>query len=248
MARSNGRSTFYGGLYYVPLISYWVILSATHARVPATVSYRTGPNWGNESGFIMKSNIQIGSTVSFPAWTGERIYMQEFHKNAPLPVQYARWQSTVDQMLGGIDTNGPVYLMVDQALVKGGQPHRRPGVHVDGHWVINAHGGSGHGSRHGPVPYPRHQPGPLHQGSSAQGEALVLASDVEACAAYVGEYERDFVADWRGGDCSDLDLSQLNRVDLYPNHVYIGDVFTLHESLPVQHDCRRTLVRLNVCL
>ncbi len=199
----------------------------------------------------MKSSIIAGNPVTLPMWIGERIYMQEFRKDIPLPEKYARWQPTVDQLLNGIDTTGPIYLMVDQGVVKAGNTHRRSGVHVDGHWVINAHGGS-HGPRHGPLPVPardRHSPiGPGHRGISAHGEALILASDVGACRAYIGEYERDFVADWRGGDCSDLDLSGLYPVDLMPNQAYIGDVFTLHESVPVAQDCRRTLVRLNVVL
>lgn len=105
----------------------------------------------------MKSIVQQRGTVHFPQHTGERIYMREFHKADGLPFDLARWQPTVDAMLYGIDTDGPIYLMVDQGLVLSGSTHRRPGVHLDGYWnpgnsshgghiSISAHGGSGHGS------------------------------------------------------------------------------------------------------
>jgi hypothetical protein len=116
----------------------------------------------------MQSVMQEVGFVNFPEFTGERIYMREIFKDRPLPRDLKRWQLTVNQMLEGIDTDGPLYLMVDQKIVSPNTSHRRPGIHIDGYWIpaIQAHGGggshvgveesagrhSGHGSHTGIVP------------------------------------------------------------------------------------------------
>lgn len=94
---------------------------------------------------MYKSIVQRRGPVTFPEFTGERIYMHEFRKSTGLPPEYARWRDTVEQMLTGIDTDGPIYLMVDQGVVAPGQTHRRPGVHIDGYWnpAMLAHGFTG---------------------------------------------------------------------------------------------------------
>lgn len=99
---------------------------------------------------MKQSTIQQRGAVTFPEFTGERVYMLPFRKAEGLPFDLVRWQPTVDAMLDGIDVVGPIYLMIDQGIVKPGTTHRRPGVHIDGHWVpsIQAHGapsGGGHG-------------------------------------------------------------------------------------------------------
>lgn len=113
-----------------------------------------------------ESKVEERGAVQFPAWSGERVYMLPFFKDAGLPCNLARWQPTVDAMLDGVDTDGPIYLMIDQGIVAAGQPHRRPGVHIDGYWnpgigwdtsghesrIIGAHGAGGLPRREGHQP------------------------------------------------------------------------------------------------
>lgn len=178
------------------------------------------------------SNVQQRGFVPFPEFTGERVYMREFTKAAGLPPDLARWQDTVDAMLDGVDTSGPIFLMVDQAPVKVATTHRRPGLHVDGYWnpALYAHGhGGGHGG---------------HRIDGAESEALILASDVLGCAAYVGRFDGQ---PGDGGDCAHIDASGLLRVDMEPGRAWAGHTLhMLHEALPVRRDCLRTVVRLNV--
>lgn len=157
--------------------------------------------------------------------------MLPFLQSEGLPKNLARWQPTVDAMLVGIETNKPIYLMIDQGEVKAGQTHRRGGVHIDGNWIekIGAHGvvlvRSGWGTK------------------NLKPEALILASNVEACVAYVGEVDGE---PREGGDCSHLNLATTKPVRLKAGRAYIGNATMLHESLPVKTDCKRTVVRLNV--
>jgi hypothetical protein len=202
----------------------------------------------------MQSIVEQRGAVRFPEFTGERVYMREFTQCNGLPDDLSRWQSTIDQMLDGITTNGPIYLMIDQKEVKAGTFHRRPGVHIDGYWIPAK---SAHGSpvphHSNPPPEPRRghitrldgQHGHnthLHKVERAQ-EALILASSVAACKAWEGEW---FGEIGEGGDCSHIDLSSLTEISLKSHMTYAGNVAMLHASMPIPFDCQRTLVRLNV--
>lgn len=191
----------------------------------------------------MISSVHQGERVTFPAFTGERVYMHKFYRDTGLPPEFRRWQDTVDAMLDGIDSVGPVYLMIDQWIVRAGRHHRRPGVHVDNYWddAIRVHG-------YEPPPRPAHspKPRPVHGNHSRYGsnEAIVLASDVLGCRAFVGAYDTE---PGDGGDASHVDLSRLDTVDLAPGRTWFGDTASLlHESIPQSQDCLRTVVRLNV--
>lgn len=202
--------------------------------------------------------------VSFPAFTGERIYMREFTQAAGLPNKLKHWQDTVDHMLDGIEVDGPIYLMVDQGRVKAHGTHRRGGVHIDGYWhpELQAHDGTGgrHGSHSRDInespyfPPSRHGFGdgyndghwfkPRHAFQGSADEAIIIATDVLGCRAFVGQYEGD-AAD--GGDCSHIDVESMEQVNLEPGIAWGGHTrYMLHESIPVAVDCLRTVVRLNV--
>jgi hypothetical protein len=214
---------------------------------------------------MYNSIVQERGKVAFPEFLGERIYMQAFLQSEGLPAEFSRWQNTVDDMLNGIKTDKPIYLMVDQKVVEKGQPQRRPGLHVDGYWMAGAtaHRGGGHrssinahgGDRHNGTPPPYTHGGNRHQANHSSGksgwnsidfstpEAIMLASNVSACAAYVGQYDETLIG--HGGDASKVH-DKLDRIVLNSNQVYAGNVGFLHESLAVDEDCFRTLVRLNV--
>lgn len=159
-----------------------------------------------------------------------------------LAAEISRFQATVDQMFEGTSTDPDqeCYVMIDEAIVSAGNPQRRPGLHVDGYWhpSLSCHGGGSHD------PKPRHAPTPPNP-PKKRNEALLLASNYSAARALVGDYDRNFIADWRGGDCSDLPIGGLNEIILNSNVAYHMDVFTLHESLPVRKTVQRTLVRIN---
>lgn len=111
------------------------------------------------------SKVIKGGDVNFPTFKGERIYMREFFKKDGLPKDISRWQSTVDQMLVDVETDGPIYLMVDEKFVKANSYHRRPGIHIDGYWnpgIQSCHGSNNVNTHHS-IP----QRGPQHSGHSS---------------------------------------------------------------------------------
>lgn len=204
----------------------------------------------------MKSKLEVRGKVTFPKFTEERVYMHKFFKADGLPKNLMRWQPTVDAMLKGVETTGPVYLMIDQAIVKAGHLHRRGGAHIDGYWYEPVASVGGHGAhapywRATPSSPPRHAPTPRHSsGAGSWGsskfeapEAIILASNYEGCQAYVGNFYGQI---GEGGDCSNIDLSGLETVVMKPGIAYAGNVTMIHETIPAARTCRRTVVRLNV--
>lgn len=201
----------------------------------------------------MQSIVQQRGNVKFAAFANEKVYMREFFQHSGLPTELKHWQETVDAMLDGVKTDEPIYLMIDQGIVKPGTMHRRGGLHIDGYWVpgIQAHGQA-----------PSHQTRPGHQTRAPSHmflngehghrisndgewpmEGLILASNYTACRAFNGVWDGE-IGD--GGDCSHIDVSNLSEVVMQPSIVYAGNVTMLHESLPIMEEVQRTVVRLNV--
>lgn len=164
--------------------------------------------------------------VTFPELRIERHYMVPFTLESGLPTHLKRWQPTVDQMLKGVRTDGKIYLMVDVGPVAAGKTLRRPGLHVDGHWIeaLNRHK-----HVHEQQDYP---------------EAIILASNVVGCTAYTGEFVSASPLD--EGDCSHVSTAGMQPLVMQAGHAYAGNAMMLHESTPMPRDCLRAVVRLNV--
>jgi hypothetical protein len=200
-----------------------------------------------------KSEVKEIGLVSFPEFKGEKVYMVPFLQKEGLPLHLKRWQNTVDQMLKGISTELPIYLMIDEAFVPGGKEQRRPGLHIDGYWLPeqNTHG-SGHGSKsslmgkhgsHGGHKSNKKEKGSWETADFDFPEGLILASNISASRGFIGDFKGP-IKDM--GDCGHISTNGLTEVNLEANKAYMGNVTFLHESLPVKTDCYRTLVRLNV--
>ena len=182
----------------------------------------------------MLSYVQKRGFVSFPKFTGEKVYMREFYKRTGLPFDLRRWQPTVDMMLAEIESDEPIYLMIDQAQTEAGAFHRRSWLHVDGYWDAK--------SQTWP-PSPNNPHLAIDPSDVSPKEAIVLASNVLGSRAFVGRFN---VMPKTGNDCASISANGLRRVDMLPDIVYVGNVSMLHESIPVERDCLRTVVRLNV--
>lgn len=189
----------------------------------------------------MQSILQRRGAVTFPEFTGERVYMRPFTKRQGLPFDLRRWQPTVDAMLEGVDVAGPIYIMIDQGVVQPGTTQRRPGLHIDGYWIPACESDWAERSSESRLA----NPGGHNWDHSNFNvpEALILASDVTASRALVGQFDSP---PGPGGDYTHLDTAGLTSVLLEAGAAYAGNVTLLHESLPLAVATPRTLVRLNV--
>lgn len=191
----------------------------------------------------MLSTAVMTGNVTFPSFTKERVYMEKFFKKTGLPSYLKRWQKTVDAMLKTVETDNPIFIMIDQGTVKPSQSHRRPGAHIDGYWCeeLRSHRGSG-----GHIMTTKGWNTGHAWNTSAElsePEAIILASDYSSCVGYIGEWE-GMVG--QGGDVSHLNLDSMEKIKLESNKVYVGNVGFIHESIPVEQEVNRTLVRLSV--
>lgn len=192
----------------------------------------------------IQSIIQRRSPVTFPEWEGDRIYMRPFKVGDDL----GKHTDTVRAMLDGVDTKETCYLMVDEALVKAGTFHRRPGKHIDGWWDdgLSAHNGSGPQHviepMHRRPPCPGHR-SPFHAHSEGREEGIFLASNITACVGYAGVFDGE---PREGGDCDHIDVSGMTPINMEAGVTFAGNVSMLHESTPVSFDCFRTVYRINV--
>ncbi len=175
----------------------------------------------------MKSELKLKSTIEFPEFTNERIYMQPFEKNK-LPKKFNRWKKSIDTMLKNETVDGTIYLTIDQSFVKKGSNHRRSGLHFDGNFVNNSWD---------PIP-PR-----WSTNNKLIGGGILLASNEVGCKAYVGEFHGE-IKD--GGNCEDVDISKTKSLVLKKNFVYLGNVHMLHETMAANEDQYRTFIRLTL--
>lgn len=190
------------------------------------------------------SNVKKLNTVTFPEYTGERVYMEKFYKEQGLPKSLSRWQPTVDQMLENIDTDKPIFIMIDQSVVQPNTSQRRPGPHIDGYWVeeLQDHSGSSGGHKFHLGSWDVNT-SPWQHVNFDTPESIILASDVSACRGFLGTWEGSV---GEGGDLSHINLHELETIQLEANISYLGNVSFIHESLPLTQKTERTLVRLNL--
>ena len=170
----------------------------------------------------MKSELRLLGTIGVPRNTGDRIMMMPFDLADPKTTPPA-WREFVDEMVYlGPCRSGVGYLTVDDAMVKRGETHRRPGLHVDG---VGGWGGP---------------PGPW---GGAQG-MLVAASRVGSRAWHQfidGEPAAD-------GDCEHLRprLADHAKQTLWCDCAWWLGPNCVHEAVEMAEDTQRTFVRISM--
>ena len=158
----------------------------------------------------------------FPIATGLRVMMLPFllqDVNRSLPRHCRQYSRLVESMLEHAHVGAGVgYLTIDEAEVRDGETHRRPGIHVDGCGVWGRGGGY------------------------AYDGMLVAASDV-GCQAWTGVYDSEPGYD---GDCEHLRREIGEPTVMQAGRVYSCGGMTVHEALPMKATTRRQFVRISL--
>jgi len=123
------------------------------------------------------------------------------------------------------------FVTIDQSSLKSGETHRRPGPHYDGYWMNSCR------------PDPRWN---TVDHSLVNKSDIILLSNVMGSVGYRGKVKTYLT---EGGDCSHLaeELKSFTREPLEANKIYLGSSHFIHESVPVEKDCDRQLLRITVC-
>ena len=192
---------------------------------------------------MLKSKSKMIKPISLPEYRGDQVYMHEFDMaNPSLPKGYERWNSTLKEIVAASPKQtGKAYITIDEKIVRKGESHRRGGPHTDGNYLFGWGGGGGGwltGEDGRFLPREQHE----EQYCSEKGGMLIVSS-YEACKGWNGEFEGQ---PNQGGDCTHLDLSNMNSFNLKSHTLYWGNSTFIHESLAIEEDVERQLVRITL--
>ena len=171
---------------------------------------------------MCESTISSQGVIELPKPSNIRIMMMPFmfrDVRGSLPGNLQAWVGPLEEMIGDRESELDVaYLTIDEAFVKRGEHHRRPGLHVDGA------GGWGGGT----------------WGTSGM---LVTASHF-ACRAWNQDFEGE-VGD--EGDCEHLrpQLREDAIIDLIPGQFFHLNRTAVHETFVMPEDALRQFVRIS---
>jgi hypothetical protein len=170
----------------------------------------------------MNSTIEEFARVKLPSFTGLRIMMMPIRLNdvRTIPKMLGGWRDVVIRLTELCRMwSGVGYITIDEAHVKAGETHRRPGMHVDG----DLWGGGGPWARNG----------------------MLLVSSHAGCRGW----HQDFGgAPGEDGDCSHLadQCDPLAEVVMQPGVVYHCNPTAVHESMLMTQDTARQFCRLSM--
>lgn len=168
------------------------------------------------------SIIASMGSIHLPDFAGVRVMMMPFLWEAPeetLPDSMRQWRRPLREICAHSSVTGVGYLTIDEAAVKSGETHRRPGLHVDG---MGAYGGGGY----------------------AKSGMFVGASRMAAR----GWHKIFEGAPGEDGDCAHLG-SQCSRKEatyFLGGKLYYCSPFCVHEALPLTQDVERTFLRVSM--
>lgn len=167
------------------------------------------------------SDVKDVGSVDLPAYTGLRVMMMPVRLEDPETVPWPEWRPAFERLVELAPVReGVGYLTIDEADLRAGECHRRPGLHVDG---LGAWGGGG--------PW------------AARG--MLLASSRIGCRAWRQEFKG---APGPDGDCEHL-VDQLDPnavVYMRRGRVYHCGPLAVHESLRPAVGGHRQVVRLSM--
>lgn len=194
---------------------------------------------------MITSLIRPVGSLALPPFAGTRVYMQSHILGERVRIQdNPAFEDPIEKMLANVQDDGAkVFITIDQKLVLPGKTHRRPGAHVDGNFIFSWSSGGGGWltGENGRVLSPENH---KLQYVNPMGGMLIV-SDYQACRAWVGEIDDE---PGQGGNCAHMadKLKTLESFLLDPNQVYLGNSTCVHESLPIQEEVQRTLIRITL--
>ncbi len=169
--------------------------------------------------------VHLG-TIEFPEYTGVRIMMMPFRLDDIRSVPIDAYKSLVSTIMQAVDSRvGVAYLTIDEAEVKAGETHRRPGLHVDGIGPDGSAGGWG------------------GQGGGWSSSGMYVAASILGSRGW----NQTFLG-WPGanGCCAHLEPQLEKATDFQANQLYYCNALTVHTSVPLTRNTKRQFIRLSM--
>lgn len=177
---------------------------------------------------IFRSRLKKIKDIQLPDPSGIRIMMMPFHLHDPigsLPKEIGPWLQVLLNVCK--DDEGIGYLTIDEALVRSGETHRRPGIHVDGVGPNGDIGGWGGG------------------GGYAGTYGMKMVSSHTGCRAWDQEFTG---APGPDGDCSHLVEQTVpeSEIVMKPGEIWHCSSLCVHEAIPMKEDTYRQFCRVSM--
>jgi len=174
----------------------------------------------------MKSEAKLIAQMNLPAFSGVRVMMMPFHLHdaaGTLP-ELGGWRSVVSKISDIAGAKGVGYLTIDEALVKAGTTHRRPGIHVDG---IGEDGGDA----------------PYGGGGGYAKNGMYMISSHTGCRVW----NQDFAGTpLPNGDCSNIAHECGEAKLIKSNQLWWCSPTCVHEALEMPEDTFRQFCRVSM--
>lgn len=185
----------------------------------------------------MKSKVRVIGNIDIPLMEGE-VAMIPFNAETfeGLPEKYL---TLAKQMLSNLRMTGTAFFTIHGKILRKGETLRRGAPHTDGNYEpvkMDFGGGWKVGENGPPVGSDLH----ARQYLSEKG-GILLASNHKASLGWAGEYDATPMV---GGDCRHIDLGEPFGLDA--GKVYYGNNHFIHESLPMDVDVHRVMVRITL--
>lgn len=189
---------------------------------------------------------KLNKDIVFPEYKQDvLLYMYKTNlNNIILPKSYENYIEAINQMLFNIENkNDCCYITIDHKCIKSGNSHRRGGAHFDGNWIESS-------NKHN-----IHKLNCLNNSGKWTTDnntwkydlkndtgGMLLSSNYAACQVWNGYFNGNVKS---GGDCSEIDLSNMKTEVIPENTVYFLNQLGIHESLPINQSVNRALIRIN---
>jgi hypothetical protein len=181
----------------------------------------------------LNSNSTAVAPIKFPEYTGVRTYIiTTTGVNVVLPENLKPYEEQVQNLCDVVGHKGVIHVTVDEKELTEGETHRKPEPHVDGRFE-----GFNSGWNHEITNYSWN-----HTCNEIPNRmAVAVASNVPACRVFHGTFE---------GTPSDQGslqhiADQLGKGQIVSaNNWHLLSPDCVHESLPVNFDCKRSFIRV----
>lgn len=169
-----------------------------------------------------ESKIEDFGLIQLPRFAGHRIMMMPFLMEEPvnsLPEMLGGWRLTVAIICARSSVKSGVgYLTIDEAFVRKGETHRRPGLHVDG-------------------------PGTYGGGGGYAKNGMFLAASHFGCIGVNGTFTEEPGLD---GSCEHFEKIPFFTDYFLGQHLYWCSPFALHKAVPMWQDTHRQFIRVSM--
>jgi hypothetical protein len=196
----------------------------------------------------LNSNSTVVAPIKFPEYTGVRTYMvTTTGVNVVLPENLKPYEEQVQNLCDVVGHKGTIHVTVDEKELTEGETHRKPEPHVDGRFLQDGQFSWGHanagnfegfncGWDHAVVSGWNHTCNEI-----PNRMAVAVASNVPACRVFHGIFEG---TPSEQGSLQHI-ANQLGKGQIVSaNNWHLLSPDCVHESLPVNFDCKRSFIRV----